>query len=117
MPGARGAMRQRCVIERDMAAGGTDAGGNPAEPDWQPHLYDLPCRAWFSAGRELAGQVNAVIEDRRMIVPREADVTEGDRVAAVTDRRGIPVPEFKGPMRIEAVGGRSDHLALYLEAV
>lgn len=114
---ARGSMKHRATIERDANANTEDEWGGPQEPDWQEHLTELPCKAWFAAGREIVGQVNAVVEDRRMIVPRRTDLTEADRVAAVTDRKGEPIPGFEGPMRIETVGGRSDHLVVYLEAV
>lgn len=113
---ARGAMRHRATIQRDGAAG-SDDWGNPAEPDWQDHLTELSCRAWFNAGKELAGTVNAVVEDRRMIIPVGTDVTEADRVTAVTDRQGNPIPGFEGTHRIEVVGGRRDHLILFLEAI
>lgn len=107
-------MVHRCTVER--ATAGTDAWGNPAIPAWATHLPALPCRAWYSAGREVtdAGKT-AVVEDRRMIVPRDTDVREDDRVAAVTNRKGEML--FPGPMRIESVGRRRDHLDLHLQAV
>lgn len=107
-------MAHRCTIER--ASAGTDAWGNPAIPGWAVHLASLPCRAWYASGREVIdGGKSAVIEDRRMIVPRDTDVKEEDRVASVVNRKGEAI--FAGPMRIEAVGRRRDHLALHLEAV
>lgn len=110
---ARGTMTHRAKIERPTT--GTDSWGNPGAPVWNTHLADLPCRAWFQKGRELVGDLNVVIEDRRMVCPRDTDIVEGDRVAEVKDRRSRLV--FDGPMRIESVGRRKDHLALMLEAV
>lgn len=98
-----------------MAAGADDWGGSP-EPDWKPHLVDLPCRVWFQSGREVTSpDKTAVIEDRKAILPVDADVTEGDRLRSVTDRRGREIQP--GPMRIESVGRKDDHLLLALEAV
>jgi hypothetical protein len=109
-------MRHRAVIERDMAVG-EDDWGQSGTPDWRIHLHDLPCAAWFEAGREVIdGAKTAVIEDRKVIVPLDTDVTEKDRVARITDRRGKETI-FEGPARIESVGRRRDHLALMLEAV
>jgi hypothetical protein len=77
---------------------------------------DIPCRLWYSTGREVIdGTKSAPIEDRRMIVPVDTDVNVADRVAKVTNRRGTLL--YDGPMRIESVGRRQDHLELMLEAV
>lgn len=111
---ARGTMVHRAIIERQGSD--TDRWGNPAPPSWSLHLHDLPCRAWFGSGREVIDSgKTAVIQDRRMVIPRDTDVKEGDRVLKVTNRKGDEV--FDGPMRIEAVGRRQDHKALSLEAV
>lgn len=108
-------MDQRVTIERDMVAI-QDDWGQPGESNWRTHLMDLPCRLWYSAGREVIdGTKTAAIEDRRVIVPKETDVNVSDRIAKVTDRQGTLI--YGGPMRIESVGRRQDHLELMLEAV
>lgn len=93
-----------------------DPHGGKGTPDWRPHIDNLPCRTWHQSGREVTdGDKVVVVQDRRMIVPLGTDVTAADRIAVVTDRLGAEV--FTGPMRIESVGQREDHLELLLEAV
>ena len=115
--GARGQMRMRATVERATA---TPDGGGGKTLAWSTHLASLPCWAWFDARREGAGELTqgdkiTVLEDRKMIVPLGTDVTERDRIAAVKDRRGATL--FAGPMRIESVGRRDDHLELFLSEV
>lgn len=105
-----------CTIERDANADTSDDWGAPDSPDWQPHLEDLPCRAWATSGREIiADKTSVVIDDQiRMIVQLGTDVTEFDSVGDVT-YRGSTI--FRGPMSIRAILPRSDHLELILERV
>lgn len=114
---ARAQMTMRATVQRDSSKeGDPDSWGHSEEPDWDDHLEDVPCRVWFNSEREVTdGQKTAAIEDRRAIMPLGTDVTEGDRIANVTDRLGAEL--FDGPIRIESVGRRQDHLALMLEAV
>ncbi len=105
---ARGAMIQRATIQRDTATSTDDWGGSVA-PTFTDHLISVPCRAWFQAGREVIdGDKTAVVEDRRIIFPKDTDVTEADRVTSVTNRKGIEI--LPGPMVIESVGLRQDHI-------
>lgn len=114
---ARASMRHRCTIERDNSdQAPTDSWGDQPEPDWKPHLENLPCKTWFETGREAIDTKVEAIETRRMMVPLGTDVTEADRVAFVTDRRGVR-RLFEGPANIESVGARADHLELLLQAV
>lgn len=109
-------MKHRATIERNSGAAETDAWGDQGEPEWQTHLIDVPCRAWFGTEREVTdGNKTAAVEERRAIMPLGTDVTEADRILSVKDRKGTVL--FDGPIRIESVGHRQDHLALVLEAV
>ena len=111
---ARASMTMRATIERDQ--GGTDDLGAPAAPDWQPSAWDVPCRVWHDPAQEVIdGNKTAVIEPRRAIFPLGTDLTEGDRLANVTDRRLAEL--FSGPIGVTSVGRRADHLAVVLEAV
>lgn len=110
---SRVALYHRCTVERDANAATDDGWGNPQPPSWQTHLVDLACRAWATAAREpVDDEKTIVVEDRRMMVPLDADVTEKDRIATVT-HRGATILE--GPMGIEAVVRRRDHIELVLE--
>jgi hypothetical protein len=111
---SRVGLTQRCTIERDQAAV-DDGWGQPGPPDWQPHVEDVPCRAWVEAGREpVDRERTATLIDRRIMVPVDTDVTERDRVAQVTERGDVVLD---GPMGIEAVLRRRDHLELVVERV
>lgn len=91
------------TIERNAGADSGDGWGKSTE--WQPHLVDLPCRAWASAaprrGDEIVEGTNiVVIENLRIIVPADTDVTNSDRIATVTTRGQTVVD---GPVDIRAV--------------
>ena len=113
---ARTQLAHRCTLERDAARTIPDGYGLPSDPDWQPLQADLPCFLWSTAERELiTGERSAVIEDLRMLVPLGTDVTERDRVSAVSDRLGNVVRA--GTMGIAAVMRKHDHLELALTGV
>jgi hypothetical protein len=114
--GSRVALTQRCTIDRDANAATTGAWGTPSSPDWQPHLTDVPCRAWASSGRENVADGTTVtpVEDARVIVPLGTDVTDADRIASVTFRGGTAQD---GPLGIRAVLARSSYLELVLVKV
>jgi hypothetical protein len=118
---SRVGLRHLCTIERDATRDEevdvqTDPWGNPVDEDWQPHLEDLPCRAWTNAGREpVDDETTVVLEDRRITVALGTDVTEADRVEWVKDRYGIEI--FDGPMNIQTVLRFTDHLELVVERV
>lgn len=112
---ARQRMTQRATVERQMQVLRDDFGGR-GTPDWREHLTDVPCRIWQTSGREVTdGNKVVAVDDRRLIVPLGTDVTTKDRIASVTDRLGVEL--YEGPMRIETIARRSSHLELMLEAV
>lgn len=101
-----------CTVERNTAAG-TDSWGNPEPPGWTAHLAGQPCRFWTEAGREAVADTTTivVVETMRLLLPVGTDVTEQDRVSAVTDAGGVIAA---GPVGIRAVLARPDHLELVL---
>lgn len=107
-------MIHRAVIERDMSTGG-DPYGQPLPPSWQVLYAALPCYFWTEAERELEGRVNAIVSDHRLLVPKGADVEQGDRVVAVQDRLGQPL--LQRAMAVAGVLPRRDHKVLLLEGV
>lgn len=108
-------MTQRTMVQRDVSVI-TDDWNNEGEPDWATHLPDLPCRSWYSAGKEsIDGRKEAVLEDRRVVVPLGSDVTPSDRLEGITDRRGRTL--VAGPLAVQTVGRRDDHLVLTVEKV
>lgn len=104
------ALTHRATIQRATLE--PDGWNSDGDPTWEPHLADLPCRAWATAGRETVANSNTpvVVEDWRMIVPLDTDVTENDHVTSVTDRSGTVL----AAAQIRSVLRNQDHLELLL---
>lgn len=113
---ARTAMRQRCTLERKTEV--SDGGGG-VTVTWATLQADVPCWAWFDAERrpelQTDGDRPTAVEDRRVMVPVGTTVKEGDRVLSVKDRLGAVI--HTGPMLIDLVGRRRDHLLLFVREV
>lgn len=110
MTAAGSRMVHRCQLQRDANAGIADS------PNFQNLGAAVPCYLWTSAGREAesTGQVT-VVEDLRALIPLGTDITVTDRIATVVDRLGQTVDA--GPLTVEAVLRRNDHLELVLQGV
>lgn len=105
-------LRHRCTIERDANAATEDAWGNPQAPNWQPLATDVPCRAIADSGREpVDADRTVVVVDLRLLLPLGTDVTERDRISAVSERGA---EYLDAPFGIEAVLRRRTHLELHL---
>lgn len=111
---SRLSLTHRVTVERNAGADSGDGWGQGT--DWQPHLTDLPCRAWTTTGQETVDGTNVVlIENLRVLLPEDTDVTERDRIATVTFRGQTIVD---GPVDIRAVLPRQGVLgAGFLELV
>lgn len=103
-------LTHRATIRRATFAGDDWNGDGPAT--WADHLTDLPCRVWATAGRELVANADTpvVVEDLRMLVTLDTDVTDKDQIGAVT-ARGAPV---LAGATIRAVLRNADHIELIL---
>lgn len=111
---AERAMVFRCSIQRDQADDADD-WNQRGEPDWQPHLEDVPCYVRTTAGREPAeAATTPVLIDRRILVPLGTDVTEADRIASITDRDD---GELFGTMGIEGVLRHHTHVEVLVEQI
>jgi len=110
---SRLSLKHAVTIERATSA--PDSWGNPGPPTWTSLVTDLPCRVWTNAGREAVDATTvAVIEDMRLIVTLDTDVTEQDRISVVKYRGDTIVT---GPVSIRAVLRHQDHLELVLTRV
>lgn len=108
---SRLSLTHRVTIQRDANAGTADNWGAPATPDWQNYLT-VPCRAWTTAGHEAVdASTLVVVEEMRLLVTLDTDVTERDRISVVTYRGNTIVA---GPVGIRAVLRHHDHLELVL---
>jgi hypothetical protein len=103
----------RCAIERNTNLGSDDGWGNPLPPSWESHLEDQPCFSWPASQRAVSheGTLTAVLIEVKLLLPLGTDVTEGDRIDAISDR-GEPL--YGGPLSIHAVLPRRDHIELIL---
>lgn len=116
---SRVALTHRLTILRDANLGDTDEWGTAAAADFEPHLVDVPCRTWVTAGHASGDTaVDAtniiVVAGRHAIIPLGTDVTETDRVGDIT-YRGDTILE--GPMGIQSILQYPDHLELTLRRV
>jgi hypothetical protein len=81
-------------IYRDMNAGQEDAGGQTPPPDWELVATEVPCRATVTAAVEpVDAEKTVVVEDRRVALPLDTDVTEADQLGAITFEDGTVITE------------------------
>lgn len=113
-------MTHRCTIERDQSAA-SGAGANPLNAphaaDWRVHLQDVACYYWEPSAQrgEIAGVRNADVYAHRLLVARDLDVTEEDRINGITDRRGATVVDRV--FGITQIVRKPDHWLLVLSVV
>jgi head-tail adaptor len=108
--GARQTMRMRCTLERNVE---TSDGGGGTTQSWVTSYTGLACRWWAEQGDEVVAGGQVVRRNRDcLIVPLGTNVTPRDRVAVITDRRGLVI--VSGPVWIDAIDRRRDHLELKL---
>lgn len=110
---ARLTMTMRVTLKRN-AQQGQDPYGQPGPP--KPEIVGIfPCRAWSGSGRlVVTAERMFSLEGPAMIVPLDVDVRVGDQVVQVVDRRDRQV---FGPMGVDAVMRRKDHLAAILRKI
>lgn len=103
-------MRMRCSIERSVQI--PDGGGGTSQ-SWVTSYAGLPCAWWAESGDEqvIGGQVVRRTMDR-LLIPVGTVVTPRDRVTSVKDKQGDLIAD--GPIRIDSVNRRRDHLELRL---
>jgi hypothetical protein len=105
----RGLMTMRATVQRNNAS--TSRWGQPGAPGWSD-VADVACYAVInsgtSSGREILGgsgdQEVVVLSTLHVYMPEGTDVTEKDRLLAITDRQGAEL--FPGPMDIKSVDRR-----------
>lgn len=115
MSTARSRMTMRASVERNTASG-TDAHGHPVTPSFTSTGDPVPCFVWSTAKNERRdGDKQAVVEDWRMLIPKTADVVNGDEIASVEDRQGNEV--LPGRMRVETVQPKHTHREAVLQRV
>lgn len=85
-------------VERNGMTG-KDAWNMPLPGVFQAHA-EVPCFAWTPSSRDVVdGHKSAIVQDVRMMFALGIDVSEGDQIAKITDRKGTVL--FTGPMRVE----------------
>lgn len=109
---ARRWMRLRTAVERKTV--------DPSDPykqeSWETVAAEVPCWRWSTASRRFTSDEAAVpIKDLRLVVPLGTDVRGDDRIGDVVTRRGRVVQY--GPVRVDVIETRTDHLELSLTEV
>lgn len=109
-------MTHRALIERN-ALTGLDAYGNEQAPSWGVHLAAQPCY-WYQPSNqrgEVQGERNVRLYTQQMLVPWNVDITEGDRVNGIKDRKGgdLTTEVFN----VVAIVYKPDHLLITMELV
>lgn len=107
------------TIERTTATG-SDPDGHPTG---SPASHTVACWVFHPAKTlEASGdEVNVLVDELRMLVDYDADVTENDVVTSVTTNDGAPIESRR--MKITGLRRRGDgriaisHRALTLEAI
>lgn len=111
---ARGRMVHRAAVERNTASG-TDDYGHPVAPVFEA-LATVPCFAWSTSRTEVVdGGKYAKVESLKMLLPLDADVTEADEIAGVTDRQGNTI--LDGRLKIEGLQRKHRHFEATLQRV
>jgi hypothetical protein len=101
-------MKHRTVIERVIRSSDTGGGFNKL---WSSIATDIRCFAWYVSGVMVSTSTGTKVVDTRMVmVPLATDIHEGDRLKSVTSKNGQVL--FDGPLMVDAVGERPDHLLL-----
>ena len=113
-------MTQQAVIERDKST--TDAAGGKIKREWAA-IATVECCLWWWKGSKSSDkspsaqyarpQATIDITGGDMMVPLGTDVTDKDRIGAVTNEEGEQAEE--GPFRVLAVNRYSTHIELSLE--
>lgn len=112
----RTAMVHRCDITRDAGRTLTDPWGDQGQPDFVPYLTGVSCYFWYGGSRTVMdGSRQLEIADLNLVLPLGTAVTADDQIAQVLDRRGRVVKS--GPMRIDSLGSRSEHMVASLTEV
>jgi hypothetical protein len=110
---AESIMTMTVRIDRD--SGDEDPYGGKQAQSWQEHLV-VPCRAWHTNGSDvLDGEKVVALGGRRMILPKDTDISVRDRIAWVKDRAGNII--FDGPAKIDVVAWRNGHVLVELESL
>lgn len=106
----------RARIERNVEPS-VDPYGHPLPPVWVEHIAALPCLFYQRSvpGETTAGGKAAVVVLPEMLVPRDADITEADRVGRVVDRRGQVINS--NVIHIKALLRKGTYQRLLLEVV
>jgi hypothetical protein len=114
---ARNAMYHRCTVQRNRShlSDHTDTWGGDSSPLWYDYLTNVSCKFWFKRAVTFTGSSGERQNNettRFLILPITTVITAQDRILVVTDRRSKVVAD--GPMRIDSIGARVDHLQLQL---
>jgi hypothetical protein len=111
-------LTMHCEIWRNWAHGEVSPGVE-AEPDFEPHLINVPCYAFnyvrVNEGEFYMPERNRIGGDWRMFVPYDTDVIEEDEVHNIRLPNNDPM--FLGPINIRMVIPHSAYKLVMMQEV
>lgn len=111
---ARQAMTHRAHVQRDTNAVDDD-WGQTEPPVYTTHIAELPCKFWTTSRSETRDQVTTVVAISRLMIPKDADVNERDRIVDIRDRLGNVIEN--GPFNVRTVEYKQTHRECTLQEV
>lgn len=112
---ARTQMTMRAQVQRNSTAT-VDVDGHPAVASWANLGSPIACRVWSRVRRYVDdNRKTALLEDLRLAVALDADVTALDRVSQVTDRLGVVL--WAGPFRLLVPQHKHTHVEWSIERI
>jgi Phage head-tail joining protein len=101
-------MKYRATIQRVTRT--SDNGGGYSD-SWSSSSPNVPCFAWTLGTREVILSGRPGVQNTRVVLmSKSTDIQEGDRLVSVNNRQGVVV--FDGPLVVDSVDERPDHLRL-----
>lgn len=115
LAGTRVNLTHLCTIRRDASVGTHDTLNQQAAPDWQDHITDQECRGYTVSAREaIRADSTIVLQELKLMLPIDTDVTQHDQIGDVTNRGALVL---EGPMRIDSFTRYPDRLELSLTSI
>jgi hypothetical protein len=108
----RTAMKMRANTARPTEV---NDGGGGVTRSFATRLTGVPC--WWSpisSSENTVAAQTGVSPTSRVFMPKGTDITEADQVTEIRDRLGVLL--IQGPLRVETVIPRRNHLDVYCTA-
>ena len=108
----RSRMTHRCATQREVAGTLRDPFNNPITGP-VTILSNSACYWQEQSARFVFGEKVAAISTNLLLLPKLADVLEGDIITSISNRRATPI--FSKRLRVTGVVQREDHIECLVE--